>query len=155
MHVLAWHEAYSDLIHPMVLSAVTFESRFAAWQQWYENTDQELHVLQCGDDVQGFIRTCPARDHENPPPDFAELTHLYLHPSQLSKGAGHRLFEFAVSHCKGGNYSGMLLWTIEGNARARRFYEAHGMRFDGARVDEPDWLGEGVYEVRYVLPFGA
>ena len=47
----------------------------------------------------------------------------------------------------------MFLWTLEKNVRARRFYERQGMTADGARKDEPEWLGEGVYEVRYVLPF--
>jgi len=155
VHVLAWYEAYSDLLQPSVLAAVTVESRLAAWQEWYETTDQALHVIERGNDIQGFIRTCPARNRGDPPTDFGELTHLYLHPSQISKGAGHRLFELAVSLCKSNDYAGMLLWTIEGNVRARRFYEAHGMRVDGGRDDEPAWLGEGVYEVRYVLPFDA
>jgi len=47
----------------------------------------------------------------------------------------------------------MFLWTLEDNLNTRAFYERHGMLADGARKDEPDWLGEGVFEVRYVLDF--
>jgi len=155
LHFLAWLEAYSDLVHPDILNAVTVESRLSAWKNWFEPGNQDLHVLQHENKIRGFIRTSPARNRKDPPANFAELTHLYLHPSKLSSGSGHRLFQFATSICEGKGYIGMLLWTIEGNTRARRFYEAHGMRADGARDDEPDWLGEGVYELRYLLPFHA
>lgn len=152
IHALAWHAAYAGLIDHEVLGGVTPESRLAVWQRWFD-TEHHLHVCCDGADTVGFIRVCPARDHLQPPRDFGELTHLYLHPSRRATGLGHRLFEFAVELCRAGGYDGMLLWTLEGNAGARRFYESHGMIRDGARADDPDWLGPGVYEIRYQLRF--
>lgn len=153
VHVTAWHEAYLKLVPPLVLEKVTVESRLKAWDEWFELQDQQIHILLDENSILGFIRTSPAINREVPPENFAELTHLYLHPDQISKGVGHQLFIHAKSLLKDTGYRGLLLWTIEDNLRARHFYESHGMSADGTRDDQPEWLGEGVYEVRYVLPF--
>ena len=44
-------------------------------------------------------------------------------------------------------YRCIMLWVLEDNARARRFYERAGFAPDGARHGLPD-LG-GVTEIRY------
>lgn len=41
-----------------------------------------------------------------------------------------------------------ILWVLDDNRRARRFYEREGWRLDGA-VKEDDFLGVRVSEVRY------
>lgn len=48
-------------------------------------------------------------------------------------------------------FASLMLWVLERNLRARRFYEGFGLRPDGGRQTRPEWLGEGVYEVRYNL----
>lgn len=48
----------------------------------------------------------------------------------------------------------MLLWVLEGNARARRFYERSGFRADG--TEEPFEVdGVAVPEVRYAGRLGG
>ena len=152
-HVAAWHAAYADLVSPEILENVTVESRLAAWVEWFKLDEQQIHVFEEAGHTLGFSRICPARDRANPPANYGELTHLYLRPSAISTGVGRQLFAHARSSLREAGYSGMLLWTIEGNSRARSFYESHSMLFDGAKDDQPEWLGEGVYEVRYVLTF--
>jgi GNAT superfamily N-acetyltransferase len=79
----------------------------------------------------------------------ATLTHLYVHPDAIGTGIGHALFEHATRV----RPTGFDLWVFQQNARARRFYEAHGCRAveftDGAGNEErtPDvryeWLAGG------------
>jgi RimJ/RimL family protein N-acetyltransferase len=45
-------------------------------------------------------------------------------------------------------YLQVTLWVLDGNARARRFYEAAGFHPDGA-VEEDDRSGFALREVRY------
>lgn len=155
IHSDAWHAAYRDLIAADVLARVTPATRLAAWQQWFSDADHRVIVLVDDNRILGFIRLCPPRLIASPPPNYGELSHLYLDPSVIAKGYGHALFDHAKRTLESCGYAGMLLWTLEGNRPARRFYERHGMHTDGAREDEPDWLGPGVYEVRYILPFNA
>jgi RimJ/RimL family protein N-acetyltransferase len=50
-------------------------------------------------------------------------------------------------------YGCITLWVLEGNARARRFYERAGFAPDGASHGLPD-LG-GVTEIRYRRALGV
>jgi ribosomal protein S18 acetylase RimI-like enzyme len=45
-------------------------------------------------------------------------------------------------------YSEVILWVLEDNPRARRFYEREGWALDGSRKDD-EFLGVPVTEVRY------
>ena len=152
IHASAWHAAYVDLIDPQILDQVKPATRLPHWQQWFADPDNAVSVYQVEEEIIGFSMVCPARAVASPPPGYGELTHLYLDPLHIGTGVGHELFEHAREHLHRGGFSGMLLWTLEGNARARAFYERHGMTLDGARQDEPGWLGEGVFEVRYQYP---
>jgi len=153
LHVLAARAAYSGLLSPDIISGMTTESRLSLWKNWFDLPNQQIHVLQDGHPIIGFFRTCAAEDREQPPKNFGELTHLYVDPQKMSKGLGHQLFEHAQSLMEEADFAGMLLWTIEGNERARRFYESHEMCTDGARHNQLEWLGPNVFEIRYVLRF--
>ncbi|HMB92503.1 MAG TPA: GNAT family N-acetyltransferase [Rhodothermales bacterium] len=155
IHVAAWHHAYRSILSKELLDRVTVSARLARWKRSFKEGHHTIYLLKDDHQVWGFCRICKARPLNNPPPDYGELTHLYLDPAHIATGQGHNLFMFAVDRIRQQGYAGMLLWTLERNTRARRFYEQHGMSLDGARRDEPAWLGEGVYEVRYVLPFAA
>ncbi len=153
IHVLAWHAAYSALVSPEILAGVTTESRTTIWNEWFKAKDQFVFVSETSERIRGFIRIASPQDRMSPPPGYGELTHLYLNPNDTSTGLGHELFEFARATIKAQGRDGMLLWTLEGNERARKFYESHDMIHDGARDDQPEWLGEGIYEVRYVYTY--
>ena len=153
IHALAWQEAYKGLLDPAILAPITKEARLETWTEWFKHTDQTVHVLEGANEIQGFTRVSPPHEIAEDFPQYGELTHIYQQPDGIGTGIGHRLFEHAKQLIAKGGSTGMLLWVLEENVRARRFYENQGMYPDGARKDEPDWLGEGVFEVRYVLQF--
>jgi GNAT superfamily N-acetyltransferase len=74
-------------------------------------------------------------------------------PGSTGGGIGHALFTEALERARDLKYDGLLLWVLEQNDRARKFYLAHGLKLDGAHHSEPAWLGEGVFEVRYRISF--
>jgi GNAT superfamily N-acetyltransferase len=71
------------------------------------------------------------------------LTHLYVRPEAIGTGVGHALFE----HVQTLRPDGFDFWVFQQNARARRFYEAHG----AVPVEFTDGSGneEGMPDVRY------
>lgn len=77
----------------------------------------------------------------------AEIVALHTLPESRGTGLGHALLTEAL--CRIGDQP-VFLWAFRDNTRARRFYEKHGLRFDGTeRVSEFD----GAIEVRYVRRF--
>ena len=71
------------------------------------------------------------------------IDHLYVHPEQQGRGLGPALLAKALEDGRP-----RQLWTFQQNARARRFYEAHGFR----PVEFTDGAGneERTPDVRYV-----
>jgi GNAT superfamily N-acetyltransferase len=83
----------------------------------------------------------------SPRPRCAELYALYVTPAWWSTGTGRDLMCRVLEETRTGGYQRIVLWVLEQNSRARRFYERAGFRLDG-RSFVPDWLG-GVTEVCY------
>ncbi|MEA2478037.1 MAG: hypothetical protein QOC87_2236, partial [Actinomycetota bacterium] len=48
---------------------------------------------------------------------------------------GVALMDVAMGELRKRGFTSGVLWVLEGNARARRFYEAGGWRPDGGRKD--------------------
>ncbi len=151
IHVAAWQSAYRGIIDDGMLDALEPEQRLPLWKQWWKGPGVRLILAVQRGRIVGFLRLCPARDFQNPPDGFAEFTHVYLDPEFIGTGTGGRLFDFGLRAVQGENYRGLLLWVLEANTRARRFYEGFGLAPDGARADQPAHLGPNVFEVRYCV----
>ncbi|MEH6578729.1 MAG: GNAT family N-acetyltransferase [Amphritea sp.] len=153
IHAQGWHNSYNTLLPKHILEKTDHQSMLKKWQNWFISNSQEIHIIVENNDIVGFVHTCMPRQIQYPPQGFGELHHLYLTESCIGREIGHKLFEHAICQLKSNGYNGMLLWTLEGNSQAKAFYESHGMSLDGARRDDPDWLGPDIFEVRYCLPF--
>lgn len=78
-------------------------------------------------------------------PDGAEIAAIHSLPESWGTGLGHAMLTEALNQI---GDRPVHLWAFKENLRARRFYEKHGFRWDGAeRISEFD----GAPEVRYVL----
>jgi putative acetyltransferase len=65
------------------------------------------------------------------------LEALYVLPEAWGTGHADELHEAAVAELRRTAVARARLWVLEGNARARRFYERHGWQADGtSRVVE-------------------
>ena len=64
---------------------------------------------------------------------------------------GRTLLNEAVDIARQEKYRGVLLWVLEANDRAMRFYERFGFTLEGARRTDPAFLGNDSAEVRYLL----
>ncbi len=82
-----------------------------------------------------------------------ELYALYVHPAWWSTGTGRALMDHVLAKVSRAGFPNVMLWVLERNARARRFYERAGFRPDGAR-HVLNGLG-GVIEIRYRRELGG
>lgn len=151
IHVASWQAAHRGILSDSILDGLTSADRLVSWRRWCRQPRSEIYLaIQSGQRV-AFCRFLLAPRNAGTPADFADVTHLYGMPSYIGKGVGRSLFAYVVSKARARSFDHLLLWVLEENKRARRFYERFGFTFDGARQTRPEWLGEGVQEVRYQL----
>ena len=72
----------------------------------------------------------------------------------MGTGVGTALMRRALAGLRARQVRTVVLWVLDTNARARRFYERGGWRADSGLRTEEIW-GTRVREVRYRLAFGG
>ncbi len=82
-------------------------------------------------DQNGAIGQAPL-DSGSPQKCVAELYALYVAPAWWSTGTGRALMDRVLAEVRAEGYPRIVLWVLEENARARRFYERAGFRPSGA-----------------------
>lgn len=147
VRVGGWRHAYAGLMPQSYLDGLSVveyaEQRRASFA---DPANAVTNLVAEGPDgaVLGWAAFGPAQG-EDTAPDEGELYALYARPDVIGTGVGRALLTEVLRRAP---YPAVRLWVLEGNARARRFYERAGFRPDGeVLVDETD--GFPVSEVRY------
>ncbi len=184
VHVAGWQQGYRGLVAQGYLDVLSVEDREAGWARALEQGGAVL-VHEDAGRVDAFACYGPCRDPEVPA-EAGEVYAFYVHPASWGSGIGRRLLAAAVADlpasaasaasggaplaaCAGEPVAGPpaagapaapVLWVLEGNQRARRFYQRQGWASDGpTRQDQRPALGgvPGIAftEVRYRLRAGG
>ncbi len=130
-HVRSWQSAYRGLIAPEYLDSL----RPDVWASRYTFGRMGLRlpstlVAVDGSAICGLVTTGLCRDADLP--NFGELMAIYVDPAYSRTGVGRLLMTAARARLRLLGVAGALLWALDGNVRARRFYERDGWWFDGA-----------------------
>jgi GNAT superfamily N-acetyltransferase len=157
LQVASWREAYAGIIPAGYLAAMSAAEREQRHLARVTDPEPRAAYLLAEHDgrIVGMTNVGPARDDDLDPSVIGEIRAMYAEPAAWSTGVGAALMRAALQHLTGSGFTGVTLWVLEDNARARRFYERWGFAADGARqVVE---LGAPVAEIRYsvVLPAGG
>jgi GNAT superfamily N-acetyltransferase len=143
--VHGWRTAYRHVFPPGELDSLPIDG--GRWRSRLDVPPPGWTTFVCEEDgrVVGFASVGPSRDEDG----IGELYAIYVEPDAWSTGAGRALLRAAEAQLES-VYDAALLWVLEDNPRARRFYEREGWELDGA-AKEDDFLGVRVAEVRYRL----
>lgn len=85
--------------------------------------------------------------------DEGELYAIYALPEAWGSGSGPALLRAVLEGLREDGFATAILWVLEDNPRARRFYEREGWSLDGGRR-EHEWQGARAVEVRYRIALG-
>jgi GNAT superfamily N-acetyltransferase len=141
LHVRSWQEAYDGLMPAEFLAALDPRDRAARYAFEGEGGPTTLLALGSGetspegdDPLVGFATYGPSRDDDLP--DHGEVIALYVDPDRHRGGIGRLLMAEARRRLAAEGYTDAFLWVLDGNDRAREFYEREGWVADGARREE-------------------
>jgi len=79
-----------------------------------------------------------------------EIWRIYLKPDYIGKGFGTELMNWGLDELRKKGYKNAILWVLEDNHRARKFYERCGFTFDG----NVQTIEYGIRELRYSREIG-
>ena len=148
VHVRSWQAAYVGLIDQAVLDGLEVAQRVESWIARLSGPNDGARLLvERGAETVGFVvgsRHSPATH------GAAEVFSIYLDPSVWRCGIGSALLDAGLAALREDGPTPVILWVVDGNERACRFYESRGWHFDGGR--RGDRIGGGIVpHLRYRL----
>ena len=143
VHVQTWRAAYAHVFGPERLAGMDVEARTGRWREWLERGEAAF-VADDDGRIAGFVWVGPSRDADAE----GELYAIYALPEAWGGGAGPALMRAGVDAMREAGHRDAVLWVLEDNPRARRFYEREGWELDGNRKED-EFLGRRVAELRH------
>jgi GNAT superfamily N-acetyltransferase len=144
----SWRAAYAGLVPPEAFERLGSPEVVQRWRHGLDDPNRAAVLCVAGDQLLGFTTYGPSRDDDLDPGSVGELYAIYLDPDVWRGGVGSLLLADVIRGLTDRGYRRAALWTIEGNDRARRFYEKHGWTHDG-HEHLLDFDGVPIPEVRY------
>ena len=155
IHVESWRAAYVGVVPQAHLDALDTKKRIADWRAAIEANPELDHgrrlVAEVNGEVVGIALVVPDRDGED---GVGEIPIIYVQPSAWGIGAGYSLMAECEAELQRRGFAEAVLWVLEDNLRARRFYERQEWRADGGRKVE-EIGGVELAEIRYRRMFEA
>jgi GNAT superfamily N-acetyltransferase len=138
VHVETWQAAYVHVLPQAELQAMSPRERVEQWRRWPPLVAEE------DGEIVGFVSVGPSRSDDAE----GELFAIYVHPDRWGTGVGRALMQAGEAELRRLGHRTVILWVLEDNLRARRFYELAGWSPDGA-VQDIELFGFRLSEVRY------
>jgi GNAT superfamily N-acetyltransferase len=132
INVAVWRAAYPALVSQRLLEGLSAERRSLALRGQMTLPGHAAWIAEAGGEPVAYAAAGPSRD-EDAPPGTGEVGALYVLPAWAGRGLGGALLERAEEGLRAGRHVRATLWVLEGNARARSFYERRGWARDGRR----------------------
>jgi len=152
VHVRSWQSAYRGKMPQDYLDGLDPARRSESWRQIMQQArpSREGVLVAAAEDggIVGFASFGPARDGDTDPQVTGEVFAIYADPDAWGTGTGRALMGSAVAELARLGYTEAILWVLDTNDRARRFYALAGWEEDGARKTD-GIRGFDITEIRY------
>lgn len=124
VHDEAWSTAYRGIIPAVALEKMMARRGPAYWRRLTMRGGAGTLVLIFDGDVAGYATLGPNRVRRL---NYgAEIYELYLRPTHQGVGLGKRLFRESRRVLSANKLTGLVVWALEDNVQARRFYTGLG-----------------------------
>jgi ribosomal protein S18 acetylase RimI-like enzyme len=151
-HVRSWQSAYRGKMPQDYLDGLDPAVRTETWRRVMAETEPSrggvLAAVADGGGITGFASFGPSRDHDTDPRQTGEVFAIYVDPDAWGTGTGRELMAGATAELARLGYTDAILWVLDTNDRARRFYALAGWAEDGATKTDAS-RGFDITEVRY------
>lgn len=159
VQVASWRKGYAHVFPDSVLYADDFDaSRRAFWRSWRFAPGHRIALATLAADggdrggaerVVAFASYGPERERARGFTGRGELWAFYLHPDVWGSGVADELISHVEKRLAAEGFATSVLWVLDDNPRARRFYERHGWEATGITALYDEYCEVRVPEVEY------
>jgi GNAT superfamily N-acetyltransferase len=146
-HTASWRSSYRGILPEAVLARIDVDQRTASWRRVLQ--DSSVLTLVAYDvthnDIVGFCDAGPSRGNSG---YAAEVYRIYIEHHAKRHGLGREMFEQVTDWLRAHGQRSLIIWVLDDNHHARRFYEAMGGRPAGRMASTVS--GFPVVELAYV-----
>ena len=157
VHVRSWQSAYRGKIPQDYLDGLDPARRAQVWRsvlgQDRPSRGGVLVAVAEGGGITGFASFGPSRDGDTDSRVTGEVFAIYADPDAWGTGTGRALMGSAVAELARLGYADAILWVLDTNDRARRFYALAGWEEEGTNKTDGS-RGFDITEVRYRRTLG-
>jgi GNAT superfamily N-acetyltransferase len=130
-HTASWRTSYRGILPDAVLARIDVDQRAASWRRTLQ--DPSVLALVAYDTThRDIVGLCDA-GHSRRHPGMGEVYRMYLEHHARRHGLGRDMFERVTDWLRSRDLRSLIIWVLDNNHHARRFYEAMGGRA-GERV---------------------
>lgn len=144
VHRVAAHTGFAHIFPPEA-PVPAFEDDLARWECWLgpdAAKGRRCYVAEVREDIVGVVLAGPDPEAST----TGHLSRLYVHPDHWGTGIGAHLYASAKADLRA-RFDEATLWVLEGNGRARSWYERLGWRLTERRM--PTYAPAGIHDVQY------
>jgi len=146
VHLSSWKNAYTDIIPSDYLEQLSTTKKAKTLKaKLYGACNTGYFVAICNESIIGFI----VLSKEEGKGDIGEICALYLLKEHQGKGFGKKMMDYVMMTFKNEGINKVVLWVLEKNMLARRFYEKYGFKKTEAKKNI--YVGKTLSEVKYSL----
>ena len=125
----SWEIAYRDII-PADFIREKNATRPELYKRVITNENTTDYVIQYNEKTIGIMKIAPP-DYGDISDNYYDLHALYLHPDYFNQGIGTQAMDFAFDKARSLNKAVIVLWVLEDNANAIKFYKKCGFTANG------------------------
>ena len=140
----SWKYAYRDIIPSDYLDSIPS----GHWASSITKDGMHRLVMTENNRIIGTASFCKSRWEQYK--DCGEIVSIYFLPEYIGKGYGQYLLNACVDELRKLGFHSIILWVLEENERARRFYEKNGFVCT-ENVLEDNIGGKALREIMYEL----
>lgn len=123
INIKDWKKCYRGTIEDIVLDNLSKNEKIEKWKKRF-NVGNVI-VAEKDGTILGYCRYDDNVIDENNNID-SEIIALYVDCDKLGSGVGRKLIEYVIEDLKNKDRTKMIIWCLEKNINARKFYERMG-----------------------------
>lgn len=146
INIKDWKKEYKGIIDDEILNNLNKQEKIKKWKKNYSKGS--VIVAEEDGNILGYCRYNDNAIYKNTDID-SEIIAIYVDCDKLRNGIGRKLVEYVKADLKNKNKTKMVIWCLEKNQNARKFYEKMGgnLLFDERYFEKE---GKKYKEVGYV-----